>query len=238
MRRAIGYVRVSTEKQVQHSLSVAAQRERIISYCRLHGIELLDTLCDAGESAASLERRPEAVRALAFACSAQVDLIIYSLSRLFRNVVEGITEYAKLEGAGARLISLSESIDTSSANGWAAFVMRLFFDEFEVRQTRERTKNALGFKRDRGERISAEAMYGHRLVQAGVDGEGRALFVQEIDPAEQEVIRKILELKARRYTFNGIGEKLFREGITSRAGTRLSAKTIIKIIRRSERHAK
>lgn len=40
MRRAIGYIRVSTDMQAADGLSLAAQTAAIEQYCALHGIKL------------------------------------------------------------------------------------------------------------------------------------------------------------------------------------------------------
>jgi len=49
--KAIGYVRVSTDKQAEHGVSLEAQVEKIRAMAAVHDVELLDVLVDAGESA-------------------------------------------------------------------------------------------------------------------------------------------------------------------------------------------
>ena len=53
--RAIGYVRVSTDKQLDDGVSLEAQREQITAYARCYDIDLVDVVQDVA-SAATLDR--------------------------------------------------------------------------------------------------------------------------------------------------------------------------------------
>ena len=46
-RRAVGYVRVSTDMQAAEGMSLDAQQAAIEAYCSMHGIKLV-TLCKDG----------------------------------------------------------------------------------------------------------------------------------------------------------------------------------------------
>src|ERR1035441_8417857 len=54
--KAIGYVRVSTDKQADRGVSLEAQVEKIRAMATVHDVELLDVIVDAGESAKDLDR--------------------------------------------------------------------------------------------------------------------------------------------------------------------------------------
>src|SRR6266516_4262402 len=62
--KAIGYVRVSTEKQADFGVSIDAQQTKIRAMAVVQGAELVDVIIDAGESAKSLQR-PGMARLLA-----------------------------------------------------------------------------------------------------------------------------------------------------------------------------
>ena len=55
MTRAIGYIRVSTEKQAEHGFSLEAQTEKLKAYAMLYDIELIDLVVEQG-SAKSVQR--------------------------------------------------------------------------------------------------------------------------------------------------------------------------------------
>src|SRR5262249_56997016 len=84
--RAIGYARVSTDKQADRGVSLDAQQEKIRAMAVVHGAELLDILVDGGESAKNLSR-PGMQRLLAFVESRAVDAVIVAkLDRFTRSL--------------------------------------------------------------------------------------------------------------------------------------------------------
>ena len=50
MEQAIGYIRVSTEKQTNEGVSLEAQKARIASWCKTNDYELVKVYVDAGIS--------------------------------------------------------------------------------------------------------------------------------------------------------------------------------------------
>jgi DNA invertase Pin-like site-specific DNA recombinase len=54
--RAIGYIRVSTEKQATEGISLDAQKIRLQAHCIAVDIDLFDIATDDGYSAKSLDR--------------------------------------------------------------------------------------------------------------------------------------------------------------------------------------
>ncbi len=84
--KAIGYVRVSTEKQADFGVSLEAQTEKVRAMAIVQGAELAEVIIDAGESAKSLNR-PGMARLLSLVDSGAVDtVIIAKLDRLTRSV--------------------------------------------------------------------------------------------------------------------------------------------------------
>lgn len=83
--RAIGYIRVSTEKQAAEGISLDAQKIRLQAHCIAVDIDLADIVIDDGYSAKSLER-PGLQRALSVLTSRQADaLVVVKLDRLTRS---------------------------------------------------------------------------------------------------------------------------------------------------------
>jgi DNA invertase Pin-like site-specific DNA recombinase len=50
MKQAIGYIRVSTEKQANEGVSLEAQEAKIVSWCKANDYELVKVYVDAGIS--------------------------------------------------------------------------------------------------------------------------------------------------------------------------------------------
>ena len=54
--QAVGYVRVSTDRQAEQGVSLDAQEAKVRAMATVQGAELLDVIVDGGESAKSLNR--------------------------------------------------------------------------------------------------------------------------------------------------------------------------------------
>ena len=74
----------------------------------------------------------------------------------------------------------------------------------------ERTRDAMRHKRANGER-GGTVPFGFRLAE-----DGKRL---EEEPAEQDILARIRELKAAGHTTRQIAEELNRQGFTTRRGT-------------------
>src|SRR5580704_18103027 len=86
LMKTVGYVRVSTDKQADHGVSLEAQAEKIRAMAVVHGTQLIDILVDGGESAKSLNR-PAMTRLLALVDAGEIEaVIIAKLDRLTRSV--------------------------------------------------------------------------------------------------------------------------------------------------------
>jgi DNA invertase Pin-like site-specific DNA recombinase len=115
--RAIGYVRVSTDKQADRGVSLEAQTAKIQAMAVVQGAELVDTIVDAGETAKSL-RRPGMVRLLALVDAGAIDtVIIAKLDRLTRSVADLAVLLKRLERRAVSLVSVADALVTRSAAG-------------------------------------------------------------------------------------------------------------------------
>ena len=113
--KAVGYVRVSTQEQANSGLGLEAQRAAITRWAAERGLELF-IYEDAGITGTSMEKRPALAAALAAATSGRV-LVAYSLSRFARSTRDMLLIAERLKRQGADLVSLTESVDTTTATG-------------------------------------------------------------------------------------------------------------------------
>jgi site-specific DNA recombinase len=111
-----------------------------------------------------------------------------------------------LDKAGADLVSLSESIDTTSATGKMVFRMLAVLAEFERDVIAERTRNAMGYKRAMGERISRFPPFGFALQ------DGRLIP----NSTELKAVKRARSLRAKGLSFRAVAEALNREKVPCR----------------------
>lgn len=205
---AIGYVRVSTEGQASEGVSLDAQRARIEAWAAANGMQLAAVHVDAGISGAKAANRPELQAALAEACRMKAALVVYSLSRMARSTTDAIGIAARLERAGADLVSLSEQIDTTSAAGKMVFRMLAVLAEFERDLISERTTSAMAHLRRSGARISGKVPYGYNLVGGRLVENGE----------EQAGLAVIRELRGAGLSLRKVAAELAARGVRTKSG--------------------
>jgi site-specific DNA recombinase len=208
--KAIGYVRVSTEKQADFGVSLEAQTGRIRAMAVVQGADLLDVLVDAGESAKSLHR-PGMARLLALVDAGAVDtVIIAKLDRLTRSVADLAELLKRFERRGVSLVSVADALDTGSAAGRLVLNIMVSVSQWEREAIGERTRDAMRHKKAKGERVGT-VPFGARLAADGM--------TLEADAPEQRLLACIRALKADGLTIRQIAAALNREGFTTRRGT-------------------
>src|SRR5262245_56604999 len=219
--QAIGYVRVSTDRQAEHGVSLEAQDSKIRAIATIHSAELVEVIVDGGESAKSMNR-PGLQRLLALINAGRVQAVIVAkLDRLTRSVKDLCNLLELLEKRKVALISVAESLDTSSAAGRLVITIMAAVSQWEREAIGERTRDAMRHKRSNGERVGNIA-YGFRLAR-----DGKQL---EPDPQEQAVLNAIGELRAKRCTLRGIAAELNARGWRTRQASAWRLEHVARIL--------
>jgi site-specific DNA recombinase len=207
---AIGYVRVSTDRQADQGASLETQSTRIQAMATVQEAELLDVVVDGGESAKSMNR-PGLKRILALVEAGDVEAVIVAkLDRLTRSVKDLCELLELFERKKVALISVAESLDTGSAAGRLVITIMGAVSQWEREAIGERTRDVLRHKRNCGERVG-NIHYGSRLCADGKH--------VEPDPAEQAVLTTIRDLRARHRSLREIAAALNESGSRTRRGT-------------------
>ena len=229
--RVVAYLRVSTAGQAVEGVSLEAQRERIAAWCAAQGASLAaaDIHVDAGLSGKRADNRPALQAALDSVCRVGGVLVVYSLSRLARSTRDTLAIAERLERSGADLVSLSESLDTTSAAGKMVFRLLAVLSEFERDLISEGTRLAGAHKRSRGERWG-QVPYGRSLA-----ADGRSLVA---DAREAAALVTIRQLRAEGRSLRAIAGELTGRGIpTKNGGAGWSHSTVAAILSRGTDHA-
>ena len=156
---AIGYARVSTDKQSRDGLSLGAQENAIKHYCDLYQIPLSEILIDRGVSAKSIKGRPAMESLINKIANPDIDaVVVYKIDRMFRSIRDALATFDNFKHHGVQFHSVLEKWDTSTAMGEFAMNMLLSIAQLERRQTSERTSFTLREKKqtnNRGNSIMA-----------------------------------------------------------------------------------
>jgi DNA invertase Pin-like site-specific DNA recombinase len=220
-RRVIAYVRVSTDRQAETGLGLEAQRAKVAAYCALHDAELVRLCEDAGASASTLDR-PALAEALAELAAGRADaLLVLKLDRLTRSTRDLGDLLDRSQREGWALLSVSESLDTSTAAGRLVVGVLGAVAQWEREAIGERTRAALAVKKARGERVGA-VPYGYRLAADGV--------ALEVEPAEAEVLTVARELRAAGLSLRAVGAELNARGMAPRGGGAWHPQAVARLI--------
>jgi len=82
-RKAISYIRVSTDNQGKTGYGLEDQRQRIVEFCDDEGFELIEFFCDVDSGSKS--NRPELMKAIALAKETGATIVCARLCRLSRS---------------------------------------------------------------------------------------------------------------------------------------------------------
>ena len=230
MDTAIGYIRVSTDQQVQEGVSLQAQREKIEAYCKLQSLYLTEIIEDQAVSGSvPLADRPGGLQISAsLRMHKAKHVVALKLDRLFRDAADALTQTRVWDaaGIGLHLIDIGgQSINTSTAMGRMFLTMMSGFAELERNLIAERTSIALQSKKARKEVYSA-------LPMGYADQDGKLVPVAD----EQRVIADIMDMKAAGLTLMAIAADLNKRGIVGKRGGKYYARTIKNILENTIHH--
>lgn len=141
------YMRVSTEEQ-----TVENQRLKLLDWCQAHGystvVEFVDVASGSKQSRTELDKMMVLVR------SRQVKVVVvYKLDRLGRSLQHLLQLIEEFRNKKVQFVSLSESIDTETAQGRLFLQLAGAFAEYERELIRERTRAGLSRARRQGKRL-------------------------------------------------------------------------------------
>lgn len=159
------YIRVSTEEQAIHGLSIGAQREALDAWAAENHMNISDYYVDAGISARKpATKRPELQRLLDGVRSGQIGLIVFTkLDRWFRNIAEYYKVQEVLEAHHVDWKTIHEDYDTSTAAGRLKINIMLSVAQDEADRTSERIKAVFDAKRERKEPCSGSVPIGYKI---------------------------------------------------------------------------
>lgn len=211
IKRAVAYIRVSSDLQAEKGISIEAQKASVLAYAASKGLTLCDVLVDAAVSAGvPLAKRESGRRIAQLVKQKAVDVVIaVRLDRLFRNAGECLTTIDLWNKKNVSLVLLDcGGMELDSANPISKMVLTFMagIAEHEKVLVGARTKAALDHKRSKGLRTNIAAPIGFKFE----DG----MVVEQAE--EQKALKQIRSLHQVGFSAGRIAKALNDRGVPAR----------------------
>ena len=182
MKRAGLYVRVSTQEQKTHGLSVDNQIQTLTAYCNDNGYEVFAIYNDAGISGRkSYKKRPALLRMIEDCNSGVLDVVLFTaLDRFTRSVSAYYSIVDQMNGVPWKAVL--EDYDTTTSDGQLKLNLFLSIAQSEADRTSKRVKDIYTYRRARGDAFGRPPI-GYRI-------ENKAL---QFDPDTHDGIKAMFD---------------------------------------------
>ena len=230
MTTIVGYVRVSTDRQVEEGNGLAVQERAIRDWAATHGHHLLAIHRDEGVSGTKdTAERPGLAEAVAAVHDGQASaLLVHRLDRLARTltVQEAILSLVWRHGGQVFTADTGEVPQDDPTDPMRTFVRQVMGAAAQLERSMVVARMAQGrqHKADNGGYAFGAPPYGYRA-------EGRTLVPDE---AEQEHLRAMRALRAEGATLRDIAQALNRDGVPTKRGGAWHSATVGKVLSRAK----
>lgn len=226
MKRACVYTRVSTDAQGEDGKVSLPEQERMAKACiESKGWRYVRTYEDNGYSGRTTDR-PALQQMLIDIGKGDIDaIVIYKLDRLSRKQRDTLTiiEECLLKN-NVDLVSLNETLDTSSPWGRAMIGVLSSFNQLESENIALRTAMGRYATAREGGYAGGKPPLGYRVV------EGHLVIV----PEEAEIVRLVFSLRNEGKTLQGIADELNRLGYRSKKGNEFKHSAVQTILNNAD----
>jgi len=214
------YARVSTEDQAKEGFSLDAQLDKLRAYCKARGWKIAGEYIDDGYSGRNV-RRP-AYQKMMEEMDKWDAVLVIKMDRIHRNSKNFMIMMEQLRNAGKEFVSMTESLDTSTAMG--RFVMDIIqrIAQLESEQIGERVYIGMEQKAKMGKgMLGFNIPYGYDYI------DGKLV----VNKKEAEVVRNIFRWYIEGKSIGEIVDILRKGDVPTKRGRVWAKKTVSSILK-------
>lgn len=205
MKRVALYVRVSTQEQRQHGISINSQIDALKGYCEKHGLSVFSIYNDAGISARKkYKNRPELLRLMQDCKDGKIDLVLFTkLDRWFRSVADYYEVQSILDQAKVPWRAIWEDYETETSAGVFKVNIMLSIAQAESDRTSERIKAVNVYRKSQGQFVGGKAPRGY------IRRDKQLIVDETLKPVIQKFFDTYLESFSISKAMDAIADQLF-----------------------------
>lgn len=207
--KAIGYIRVSTNRQADNGYGLEVQRDQIERFCADNGLQLVALIPDvmSGKRTDKLFGRIAAITAIRTGM-ANV-LVVNTLDRSSRSMADGAKLVADAKAEGWRIVGL-DGTDSNTVSQLTAHA-RLLVAEEERELISKRTKQGLIKARQAGKQLGKPSTIDRdtvqRIVKARLAGKGTKAIANALTDSG------VAAPRGGAWSYSTVRDVLAREGV-------------------------
>jgi len=202
------YARVSTSRQADKDLSIPDQLRQMRDWCQRNGYNVGKEYIEAGASATD-DKRPAFQQLIGDATTKPAPfeaVIVHSLSRFFRDMIELALYERRLLRSGVKLISITQQTSDDAA-GEMARRMFSMFDEYQSKENSKHTLRAMKENARQGYFNGSRPSFGFKKEELDlVAAKGRKKRLV-IDETEAPTVRRVFDLYLNGLNGEDMGSK-------------------------------
>ncbi len=219
-KRAALYTRVSTEDQAKEGFSLDAQLDKLRAYCKARDWDIAGEYIDDGYSGRNTKR--PAYRRLLKDIDKWDTLLVIKMDRIHRNSKNFMLMMEELKKDEKEFVSMTESLDTSTAMG--RFVMDIIqrIAQLESEQIGERVYDGMAQKaRTNGGALGFNIPYGYNYINNRL----------VVNNQEAKIVKNIFDLYLDGMSMQKIADYLNEKNIPTKRKKKWRSQTVSKILK-------
>lgn len=241
MKKAVAYLRVSSQGQSDDGFSLEYQIKHIQAYAFANQIELKTEHIFKDIESGSDPMRDDWCKMKAFLLNTnEIDhILVYTVNRWTRDAADGLSFLKELKKKNITLISVSEFFDPKTPQG--KFMQTLLhgmaeLDKDTLIEKLTRGKNQM--IQQTGKWAGGIAPYGyqpigrrrHRSSEQIINGRGQLI----VDSQESDMIKMVFNLRKKKLSYSNIISSLTERGYLNRKGNPFNKATLYRILNRKD----